>query len=463
MNSKANKYNWKKLWARNYTPFMMESFIHVFQKTANLNMSNNKLVVPDGKLYAIYFEEKEFGQLTENYKRLLLKKDIKDFAVAYEQSFKNFNNWSKKITDRDFSKLTNQQLARFIKVLHKKLIIFSEQQFCAFLVLEGMGREIERIFAEQPEILHAIGTPYRFTKIVKARVELLKLKTRGKVTNKDLQNYIRRNSWLSVYQFTDNLLTVDNVKEELSGIKHSQTELKRLITNQKKDLKQYKVFVKNLKDKKLKKMVAIVHAFAYLKEMRDDYRRHAYYYYAGFWQEISKRLSILFTETNYLVSEELQEVLMGSKKINYKKLVKERKNSYALVLKEGKLSIYSGKKANTITALIKPIAHSKELSGYTACQGKAKGRVNIISHHGELKKFKKGDILVTSMTHPEFISIMKKASAIVTDEGGITCHAAIVSRELGIPCIIGTKIATKVFKDGDMVEVDATKGIVKKL
>ncbi len=63
------------------------------------------------------------------------------------------------------------------------------------------------------------------------------------------------------------------------------------------------------------------------------------------------------------------------------------------------------------------------------------------------------------MTDPDFLPAMKKASAIITDEGGITCHAAIVSRELKIPCIIGTRIATKVLKDGDLVEVDANKGI----
>jgi pyruvate,water dikinase len=65
------------------------------------------------------------------------------------------------------------------------------------------------------------------------------------------------------------------------------------------------------------------------------------------------------------------------------------------------------------------------------------------------------------MTRPEYVPLMKKAAGIITDEGGITCHAAIVSRELKIPCVIGTKIATKVLKDGDMVEVDADKGIVK--
>jgi pyruvate,water dikinase len=67
------------------------------------------------------------------------------------------------------------------------------------------------------------------------------------------------------------------------------------------------------------------------------------------------------------------------------------------------------------------------------------------------------------MTRPEFVPLMKLASAIVTDDGGITCHAAIVSRELGIPCIIGTKVGTKVFKDGDRVEVDANRGIIRKI
>jgi len=81
----------------------------------------------------------------------------------------------------------------------------------------------------------------------------------------------------------------------------------------------------------------------------------------------------------------------------------------------------------------------------------------------DFDKFESGDILVTSMTRPEFLPIMKKAAAIITDEGGITCHAAIVSRELNIPCVIGTKNASRSLKDGNRVEVDADHGIVKKI
>jgi len=76
-------------------------------------------------------------------------------------------------------------------------------------------------------------------------------------------------------------------------------------------------------------------------------------------------------------------------------------------------------------------------------------------------KFKKGDVLVSPMTEPGYLPIMKQASVFVTDEGSVLCHAAIVARELKKPCIIGTKIATKVLKDGDFVEVDADRGMVR--
>ncbi len=74
-----------------------------------------------------------------------------------------------------------------------------------------------------------------------------------------------------------------------------------------------------------------------------------------------------------------------------------------------------------------------------------------------------GDILVTTMTRPDFMQLMRKAKAVVTDEGGIICHAAIVSRELGIPCIIGTKNATKILNTGDQIEMDLKTGIIKKI
>jgi len=101
--------------------------------------------------------------------------------------------------------------------------------------------------------------------------------------------------------------------------------------------------------------------------------------------------------------------------------------------------------------------------GNVACSGKVTGAVKIVNVAKEMGKVNKGDILVATQTTPELLPAMKKAAAFVTDIGGITSHAAIVSREMNKPCVIGTKIATQVFKDGDRVEVDANKGVVRKI
>ncbi len=103
------------------------------------------------------------------------------------------------------------------------------------------------------------------------------------------------------------------------------------------------------------------------------------------------------------------------------------------------------------------------LSGTCACPGKVKGKVKVINQPEEMDKMNKGDVMVAHTTFPALVPAMKKASAIITDDGGITCHAAIVARELKTPTIVGTKMATKVLKDGDRVEVDAEKGIIKKI
>lgn len=102
------------------------------------------------------------------------------------------------------------------------------------------------------------------------------------------------------------------------------------------------------------------------------------------------------------------------------------------------------------------------LKGAAASLGSAYGPVKVIHKPEEIDKVQKGDILVTEMTTPDFVPAMRKATAIVTDTGGRTCHAAIVSRELGIPCVVGTGTATHVLKTGQIVTVDGAAGTVYK-
>jgi len=96
-----------------------------------------------------------------------------------------------------------------------------------------------------------------------------------------------------------------------------------------------------------------------------------------------------------------------------------------------------------------------------AQKGIARGPVKIVMSPRQMDKVQEGNILVSTMTMSDFMPAIRKAAAIITDEGGILCHAAIIARELKKPCVTGTKIATQVLKDDDLVEVDATKGIIK--
>jgi len=100
------------------------------------------------------------------------------------------------------------------------------------------------------------------------------------------------------------------------------------------------------------------------------------------------------------------------------------------------------------------------IKGQPAHKGIVKGKVRVVKNQFQMEQVEEGDIMVAPMTTPDFLPAMKKAAAFVTDEGGITCHAAIVAREMKKPCVIGTKIATKILKNGDTVEVDAEKGII---
>lgn len=111
----------------------------------------------------------------------------------------------------------------------------------------------------------------------------------------------------------------------------------------------------------------------------------------------------------------------------------------------------------------KKVTDVNSVKGTPAYIGVVQGRAKIVKTAKDINKVNVGDVLITQMTFPQFIVAMQKACAFVTDEGGITCHAAIIAREMKKPCIIGTKHATKIFNDGDIVEVDANLGIVRKI
>lgn len=207
-------------------------------------------------------------------------------------------------------------------------------------------------------------------------------------------------------------------------------------------------------------LIESIRELVYFRSYRLDVVFRSEYIIKNLFEEIANRLNLSIQDLNYLFYWEITDFLEG-KEIN-KEFIEKRKKNYALNYRNGKLEVLYGKDIDKLAEEFKEEAEKvKEIKGSAASQGKVKGTVKVIHHISDLSKVKEGDILVATMTKPDYIIAMEKAVAFVTDEGGITCHAAIISREMNKPCIIGTKFATKVLKDGDLVEVDAETGVVK--
>lgn len=171
-----------------------------------------------------------------------------------------------------------------------------------------------------------------------------------------------------------------------------------------------------------------------------------------------KKINIL-----YSFVDELTAYWRDGKSLPKENILKERSKGCVIFFEKGKIQKVLVGKEISQSSTIFVSDNSKLITGQTAFSGKAQGVVRVVFDPSNVKKFDHGDILIAPWTRPEYLPVMRRAGAFITDGGGILSHAAITARELKKPCIIGTKIATKVFKDGDLVEVDADKGIVRKM
>jgi phosphohistidine swiveling domain-containing protein len=208
-----------------------------------------------------------------------------------------------------------------------------------------------------------------------------------------------------------------------------------------------------------------VRSLAYLQELKKatQTKSHPVLNFVVY-KDLARRLRVPVRTFDYMSYPEIKDALKKGVSDGLLNEIKQRKDVSALVMSDLKYKwIYGEEVKNILRAnnFIQVNKNTRVLKGVAASRGFARGRVSVCIFSTQINKIKKGDILVAGMTTPDFVPAMKKAAAIITDEGGITSHAAIVSRELQIPCVIGTKIATKVLRDGDFVEVDADRGVVK--
>ncbi|MCK5061803.1 hypothetical protein KAR28_04590 [Candidatus Parcubacteria bacterium] len=237
------------------------------------------------------------------------------------------------------------------------------------------------------------------------------------------------------------------------------------IKNQSKKIKlQKKRIIKELKiDFATMRLFNIASEIIYLKSYRKDCLFHGMYVLDKILREISSRFNFSLKQVRFMADWEVTPAL---KKGDFPVDVLNERIKFSVYYQKGEKGvIYTGAKARQFLSKLNiekiKIKKVDKLEGTCACPGKVAGVVKIVNLPEEMGKMNQDDVMVAHTTFPSLVPAMKKAIAIVTDDGGITCHAAIVAREMNKPCVIGTKIATQILKDGDKIEVDADKGIVK--
>ncbi|MFH1400793.1 MAG: PEP-utilizing enzyme [Nanoarchaeota archaeon] len=283
-----------------------------------------------------------------------------------------------------------------------------------------------------------------------------------------LESHAREFGWLGVRWLMEPSMTLAQFRSRLAVMLEGDpvVMMRSVRSPRLRSAKVTRDFVKAhaLSDEQVARIRA-VKELVYARSFRTEILAQANALLVPLLEKVAGRLGLSYDDVLYLRIDEMIGALEGAVE-GLGGVVALRRSGFAPAIIDDVPFVIAGPDLERLRAsglLRLPVADSNEVVGACAMGGVAKGTARIVVEYTDLDKVGRGDILVVPMTFPHFIAAMEKAAAFVTDEGGITCHAAIVAREMGKPCVIGTKIATRVFKDGDLIEVDADKGVVRKI
>ena len=316
-------------------------------------------------------------------------------------------------------------------------------------------------------IFALLTTPTEELEQNKANEEMQKIvehiKTGGKGESK-AKEYLAKYGYLT-YHYKGPAMSMNDLMEIIEEkIKKGNSEKKETFRERQERIKKEQKEIKHRYkiDEATWKAIEEIKRMTYLKAYRKEVMIYSNYKMDCVLEEVAKRIKKEKNHVRCMLVEEIIAALHGKEKVTNKEL-EERKKEMMTVAKEGKVEILRDEeKKNEIRKYLKnKEEHIETIKGQCAYPGIARGIVKIIEKKEDMKKFNEGDILISRSTNPDLIMAMEKAAAIVTDIGGISCHAAIVSRELQKPCIIGTKYITKVLRDGMCIEVNANTGTIK--
>jgi len=423
----------------------------------------------------VAWRKKEMAKNGKFFAKNFLKETyFKNKIALYDQLTGELKNIIKIIGHTSLKKLNDDN---YLKLVNKFNRIYLN--WWGFVqIVEPLAFGLELVFKDKRKISQSeysiLTAPWEKSYSTEAEENLLKIAKKllqKKNVEFELKKYEQKYFWLNNGFGQTKYLTAEYFKRQIRALIKkglNSTEVDKILKLNNKRLKQIEAEGKNLtKELKLskiqKRLVYLMQFFTNFQDERKALALKTNHYIALLLKELAVRSKLAYKDVVFVLPQEYSALLDGTFP-RFK--IKKRQKHFSLIFSEKGLTILEGVKSKLKESkLLGELDSQKiqELEGMMAMSGKIQGRVKIILNPKHAGQLKKGEILVTTMTSPDFIMAIKKSKAIVTDEGGITSHAAIISRELGIPCVIGTKVATRVLKNGDMVEVNANHGVVKKL
>lgn len=390
-----------------------------------------------------------------------------------ERSFEKFFNLTERI---DFKRLRDSELIDLFKRYHKLIV----DRFTSSAIIDhfalGTDEHIAKMLRQEvgeikkesefTEIFSIATAPVHQSFINQAEMELLKIAIETPHDEQKIAAYQKkyfwtRNNYIDIY-----ILTATHFRKEINFWRKSRVDLKekyrQLLNTSKINQKRKATLFRKYKfSRLLRVLLKISEDFTWWQDERKKATYLNIHIGMRIVGEMARRKHLATELAKYLTLEEI-EPWFESGFFTANEL-KKRQRDCVIIWWRGGYYVVTGREVRRIHDTMfsaKKNDNVNDIRGLAASVGRVMGPVKIVGSVQEISKVQRGDVMVAVMTRPDYIAGIKKAAAIVTNEGGITCHAAIVSRELGIPCIIGTKIATEVLKDNDIVEVNANHGVV---
>jgi len=398
------------------------------------------------------------------------EKDEKRFETFFWKEFPAIDIAS--LSDAKLVTLWKQYYKLFIQRFTSSSIIDHFALGTDEIVNRTLGEEVvaqkkDMTSSEFGELFSVATAPIEQSFINTAEIDLLKIMT--KQSNMTLEQYQRKYFWIKNNYVDAHIVSIAEFKKDILSWKESGKSLKQALWHIKETprlnkQKKARLFKQYKFSQLLRTLIKISDDFSWWQDERKKSTYFNIHIGMQMLEEIARRKGYGVEELKYAVAREIPAIVRS--KTPNRKTLQARMNNSFLVATEREYDIRTGAEVEHIRKRMlasEDLSDIQDIRGLSASLGRVIGTARVLGSAKEVANVRQGDILIAVMTRPDYVPAMRRAAAIVTNEGGITSHAAIVSRELGIPCVIGTKIATKVFKDGDRVEVDANHGWIRKL